>query len=350
MAATSRITIPDLEDVSTRILAAAGLPEDQARIVSQVLVFADARRVWSHGVFRLDSYVGRILAGGVNTNPQVSIETLAPSLLRVWGDHGMGHVVTMRATEAAMAAARATGIALAAVTGSGHFGMASAYSRRAAEEGFIGIVWTTTSATLAPWGSKEPLLGNNPIAFSLPVQGGWPITLDMALSTVAGGKIHIAAQRGEPIPLGWALDSEGNETTDAKAALAGTLFPIGGYKGSGLSIVTEMMAAGLTRGQFAFQAPDLWRNPGEKQSSSHILLVVDVERFLPLDEFSAWIGQLAERVRGSARRPGFDRVFLPGEPEEEDAAEAQRHGIDLPDTSRQAVRKAAAKAGIDCDL
>lgn len=339
-----------LEDLSTSILAAAGLPEDHARIVSQVLVFADERRVWSHGVFRLDSYVTRIVAGGVNTDPQIRIERLAPSLLRVWGDHGMGHVVTMRATEEAIAAARETGIAMAAVTGSGHFGMASAYSRRAAEEGCIGIVWTTTSATLAPWGSKEPLIGNNPIAFSLPAADGRPVTLDMALSTVAGGKIHIAAQRGEAIPLGWALDAEGNETTDPKAALAGTLFPVGGYKGSGLSLVTEMMAAGLTRGQFAFQAPDLWCNPGEKQSSSHILFVVDVARFLPVEEFSAWTDQLARRVRDSARRPGFDRVYLPGEPEEEAAAQAARDGIDLPESSREMVRKAAATVGVACDL
>jgi L-2-hydroxycarboxylate dehydrogenase (NAD+) len=340
------VTPKHLTEISKLILEGAGLSNEQAAAVSSVLVFADERNMWSHGVFRLDSYVNRILKGGVNLTPDVTVNQAARSVIMVDGDHGMGHYASVTAMDEAIRIAKENGSCTAVVRRSGHFGMASAYTAQAAREGQIGIAWTTTSPIIAPWGGREKLLGNNPIAISIPMKDSSPISFDMALSTVAGGKIHAYAERGETIPEGWALDPSGVNTTDPRSALQGSLIPIGTYKGYGLSLMTEAIAVGLASSIFSFESPDLWKEPGKKQSSTHIFIVVNVASLTSLDDFSSTVSRLVERVKESERRNEQESILLPGELEQRNAERSAREGIELPATSVTNVEKAAEAVGV----
>lgn len=338
-----------LDHATTTVLAHAGLSPDQAQTVASVLVYADKRGMWSHGVYRLDSYVKRILAGGVNVAPNIEITSRGSAALLVDGDSGMGPVVSMKAMDATIELAKETGIALALVGKSGHFGMASAYSDRAAASGQIGMVWTTTSAVMAPWGGRGRLLGNNPIAVSIPTQSGSPITLDMALSVVAGGKIRIFADRGDRIPSGWALDEAGRETTDPSAARRGSLMPVGGYKGYGLSFITEAILVGLTSGIFGFEAPDLWDAPGTRQSISHLFITVDVGHYCSPLAFSEAVSRLIKAIKDTQPIPPADNILLPGELEQIRALQSEKAGIQLPLGSERSLRAAADSVKLSMD-
>jgi LDH2 family malate/lactate/ureidoglycolate dehydrogenase len=338
---------PDaVRTLATEILAAAGLPADHASTVADVLVYADARGIWSHGVYRLDNYVTRIMAGGVNRAPAISVRKAGGGTISVDGDHGMGPVVALEATRLARETASRNGVAVCAVGRSGHFGMASYYAEAIAEANQIGIVWTTTSAIMAPWGGAGRVLGNNPIAIAIPTQGSGPIVLDMALSVAAGGRIRLSAERGEPIPSGWALDSDGNETTDASAATEGTLIPIGGHKGSGLSFMTEAIAVGLVGGMFGFEAPDLWADPTAQQSICHVVIAVDIGHFPEASAFHRTVDRLTRRMRHAAKGGSDNDVLLPGEVEARRFASVSVAGLQLPESSVRALNLAAERVGV----
>jgi LDH2 family malate/lactate/ureidoglycolate dehydrogenase len=246
------------------------------------------------------------------------------------GDNGLGIIVGVKAMREAIRAAKQHGVALATARNSGHFGAAGYYARLASARGFIGLVCSNAGPAMAPWGSLTPYLGTNPMAFAAP--GGLEdgVTLDMATSQVASGKVNLARLAGRLIPLNWATDSLGRPTDDPATALAGLMQPLGGYKGYGLALMIEILAgvlAGAAIGPHLFDGPS---NGRVSHNVGHFFMALDVELFMPLAEFEQRMRQMADEIHQAELAPGAQRVYLPGEIERETAERREREGIPCP--------------------
>ena len=234
-------TVDNATAFAVRLLMAHKLPEADARTVAHCLVRADLRGVDTHGIQYLPHYLGRVDKGLINPRPALQVEKKTAVAGALDGQDGFGFVVGMTAIEAAMAMAREFGIGIVAARRSTHFGMAASYVLRAVEAGFVAQVYSNASPAMPPWGGRAPMLGTSPFACGAPGGKLDPYVLDLSFAVAARGKIRKAARRGEAIPLGYALDGQGRPTTDATAALDGVVLPIGGYKGSGLAMLMDLM-------------------------------------------------------------------------------------------------------------
>lgn len=311
-----------------RLLMEAGVDIESAQIVADCLVQADMKGTTSHGVSRMPIYLKRLDAGLVSAGaiPKIEKETQSGLLINAGG--GFGHPAAIWAAERCVAKARNTGVSVAGVLNSTHFGMASYYAEFIAKAGMIGLATTNSSARMAPWGAVDALFGTNPLAIAVPSDDG-VVVLDIATSVAALGKITEAAARGDTIPADWALDVEGNPTTDPAAALRGTVLPFAGPKGSGLAFMLDVLAGVLTGGCFGPDVGSLYRDWDKPEQCGHFLIAIDIEGFLPLPEFRQRIANYVKVFKASAPRPGFKEVLLPGELERRRQRVSERHGIAL---------------------
>ena len=317
----TRVSARALEGRVARILGATGVPEADAAIAASHLVEADLRGVHSHGTIRVPTYVRELRAGTTNPRPHVHIALDHGAQVTIDGDNGLGMVVAHRANEIAIARGQAHGMAAVAIRGSNHCGTMAYYTTRAVSHGLIAIATTNAGINMTPTGSSEKLVGNNPLSIAVPSRRPWPMVLDMATSLVAGGKLDVAKARGETIPLGWARDADGNPTTDPGLGRAGSLEPVGGPKGYGLAVMLDILAGVLSGGRFGagLGAP----------GSAQFLLVLDVRRFMPLDDFLERIDALVDQLHGASRLPGVDRIIVAGELEYDLQIARERDGIPM---------------------
>ena len=324
-----RIPADALRRFARGIFHRVGVPADEAAIIADTMVEADLRGVHSHGIMRLTVYPQRLRSGVVSPVTKLTVLNESPSILHLNGGNGMGQVVAYRAMNLCIARAAASGAAIAAVRGSNHFGAAAYYAMMALAHGMIGFATTVSSVNvMAPWGAIDLLLGNNPIAIAVPAGQEPPPVLDMALSVAAKGWIALALHEGrKTIPAGWALTKEGEPTTDARAAFEGILAPTGGYKGAGLSFMISLLAGALPGAAFGTGVKDLYKDLGNIQNVGHLFAAIDVERFQPLGEFTPNVDQAIREVHAARKAPGADRIYVPGEPEAERAAERKAKGI-----------------------
>src|SRR5918993_747591 len=227
----------DLKSFCISVLTRVDVPEPEAREITDNLVEADLRGVESHGVVRLPIYVERLAARATNPRPRVRMVRETPTSLLIDGDNGMGQLVSMRAMELAIGKAKQGLCVFASTRNSNHYGAAAYYAQMACPHDMIGFSFTIGGINhMVPWGGAEPMLGNNPFAIAFPRRGAPPVVLDMACSVAARGKIIVAAKEGRAIPPDWAVDREGQPTTDARAALEGFVAPVGGPKGYALTL------------------------------------------------------------------------------------------------------------------
>ena len=324
---------------------AQGMSLDDARTLVEIMVACDARGIRSHGMYRLAPYLRRMNAGGIDpkARPEILKESGATAL--VDAHKASGYVASRFAMEKAIELAKRLGIGAVGVRNSNHFGAAGAYALQASQAGMIGIVTTNAAPCMAPWGSITQMLGNNPIAFAAPRQGGDPFVLDFALSQVAKGWVRLAFAARRPIPPGWAMDAQGQPTTDSDEAMKGLLVPIGMYKGTGLSLAMDMLA-GLLLG--APPSADLSHQESLASAGQvgHFFLALDIARFIALDEFEAKVGALLDRVENAARAVGVDRILLPGKIEAEKERAADRDGITLALETWNELRKEATRLAV----
>ena len=337
----------DLIGFATRVFAAAGLPDADAAVVAENLVTADLRGVYSHGVMRVPIYLERLGRGLFNAKPNIAVKRVGTAAVHVDGDNGMGAVVSSRAMEEALDMAAESGIAMASVCNSNHFGMCSFYLRRALARGCIAMACTNAPPTTAPFGGRSPTMGTNPLGLAAPAGRHRPLVLDMSSSVVARGKILSAAQRKLPIPEGWAVDPEGNPTTDAEKALEGAVLTVGGPKGSGIAIFVELLAAVLSGGNLMGQLPDFYRNLTDVPNIGHFFMAIDVSRFMPMDAFTARVDMMIDMVKACPTAAGFDEIMMPGEPEERMEEARRRDGVALPDEVVEGLRKAGSELGVE---
>ncbi|HEY4373974.1 MAG TPA: Ldh family oxidoreductase, partial [Burkholderiales bacterium] len=267
-----------LTELGTRAFEGLGLTKKDAGDVVRILVMADLFGLATHGLSRVESYGERLVSKGINARPNIKVEVVAPAIAKVDGDNGVGPLVGMRALEAALERAKETGVGVAFARGSNHFGPISPYGLIAAEQGFASIIGSNATTTIAPWGGSDARLGNSPIGFAVPLPGGDPFLLDMAMSVVARAKIRNALKAGQSIPDTWATDAGGRPTTDPKAALDGFLLPVGGHKGYGLALLVDLFAGLLSGAAYLTHVKSWVDAPDEPQNLGHFFILIDTKR------------------------------------------------------------------------
>jgi LDH2 family malate/lactate/ureidoglycolate dehydrogenase len=294
---------------------------------------------------RLEQYMGRVTDGLVNATPALQISEKTPVAAHLDGDNGFGFVVASKAMDEAIQRAQTYGIGMVTVDHSNHFGMAATYVLQALDAGMISLVFTNSAKQMPPYGSKETLLGISPFAAGAPSDKEIPYILDMAPSVVAKGKIRKAARRGEDIPVGWAYDKDGNPTTDANAALSGSMAPIGGPKGSGIAILMDIMSGVLTGAAFGGEVGDQYKE-ARPQNVGHSFIVIKPDIFMSAEQFRSRMDILVQRVHGVAPAPGFNEVLFPGEPEHRLSKQRQEQGVPFADAEKIMFEAMAQKYGV----
>lgn len=314
------------------VFIAAGVPEEDAAVCSDVLITADKRGIDSHGIGRLKPiYIDRIREGILNTktNFEVVRDNMATAL--VDGHDGMGHVIAKKAMHMAIEKSKAYGMGMVAVRNSSHYGIAGYYALMAAEHGMIGITGTNARPSIAPTFGVENMLGTNPLTFAMPTDEEFPFCLDCATSISQRGKIEVYDRMGKELPMGWVIDENGNARTDTHQVLAdlvkGTaaLTPLGGigeetagYKGYGYAAVVEILSSALQAGAFLKALsgiePDGSKHP---YHLGHFFIAINIESFIELTSFKKTAGDILRELRNSKKAPGHEKIFTAGEKEYE---------------------------------
>lgn len=326
--------------------ADAGMAENHADAVAEALVLANLRGVDTHGVTRIPAYLKRIAEGLVNVRPAIRCESPLPFSTVIDADNTMGPVAAKLAVEACAKAADTLGIGAATVRRSNHFGAASVYTVPLAKRGLIAIAMSPGARSLAPYGSAEPLFGTNPFAIAVPA-GRYPVwSLDIAASVAARGHIRLAAQEGLAIPEGWALDADGAPTTDAQAALIGTMLPFAGAKGSGLAMMVDILAGVLAGSGFAGEVRDWNADFSAPANVGHFFLVMRVDAFMPLKDFETRMETAIERLKALPPAKGFAEVYYPGERSGLTEQQRRQTGVPLGGDTLRALRALAAERSI----
>lgn len=315
------LSLADVETLTRRALLGCGIdPRNEAPITASV-VAAEAEGVHSHGLARLPTYCEHARVGKIDGKARPVLDSPKPGLVRVDAKLGFAHPAIDFGLPALCKTAMSQGIAALAVTNSYNCGVVGYHVERIAREGLLALGFVNAPASIAPVGGTKPVFGTNPIAIAVPRPGHEPFVLDQSSSVVAKSEIVVHQQRGEPIPLGWALDRDGAPTTDPKTALAGgTMVPAGGYKGAGLALIVELFAAWLTGANLSIDASSFADNLGGSPRTGQLFIAFDV-------------GALA----GDGASERLERLF---------AAIAGQPGARLPGTRRADARKRTAQSGI----
>ena len=341
-------TIPagQLESLTTRIFTALGVPQSDAAWVGRLLVRANLRGHDSHGVIRIPQYVGSIRKGETNPRPALTVLAETPTTAIVDGDLGLGQVVARRAAEVALDKAARLGLAAVGTRRSNHIGRLADYAELAAERGFVGLVWANapTAHSVVPFGGLSRRLSTNPLAVAVPgPDGGVAISVDMATSIVAEGKVRVKRNRKEPLPTGWAIDPAGKPVTDPETFYGpprAGLLPVGGHKGTALGLVVEVLG-GILSGEGAIN---------ERTGPVHngtFLLVIEVARFLPLVDFTEQVADLVQWVKSASPASGVSEVLVPGEPEARSEAQRRAHGVPVEAETWRQIEEIAAELGVN---
>jgi L-2-hydroxycarboxylate dehydrogenase (NAD+) len=347
---------------ATRALVGCGVPERDAQRAAEALVDSDLHGTVTHGLKNLRGYVTALIEGRTNAKPDVRDVGGGAAGRVMDGDNGLGHVVGHYGMDRAIELAKEYGVGEVFVRNSNHFGASGYYARLALPHNMIGFAFTNASANMAPYGAKLKLVGNNPPAWVIPtqvVQPGQkvtpgeldPVFLDIALSVVAGNRLDIFRRRGAPLPVGWALDSDGNPTTSAEArANGGSYAPMGAYKGSGMAAVMSMIASFLSGSEFDRARVDGQAGNAFPGAVNHWFAAYDIGQFVDLEEFTANVRGVQARVRAAEPRAGFEQVLAPGDIENDKARRGLRDGIAIEQFTVDDLGWVAEQTGTTFDI
>ncbi|MBE3572574.1 MAG: Ldh family oxidoreductase [Moorella humiferrea] len=319
-----------LTEFCAAVLVRAGLPGEHAGLVARFLVEADMRGHATHGVSRLGSYIERVEKGVMNPAPDVKVIREAPAVALLDGDNGFGQVVVVKAMDLALKKAKNVGTGIIAVKNSNHAGELGLISLQAAENHMIGFTLSNTSPVMAPWGGREPVLGNNPLAIAIPRQGYNPIIIDLAFSVTARGNIILADKEGRPIPPGWAVNPQGEPTTDAREALLGSVLPMACHKGFALALMVEILTSVLAGGPVGPEVGSLVPADLSKPLGiSHLVGAIDIKHFLPTELFWHHLENLLKYIKNSKPAKDSRGIYIPGELSARRREKALHEGIEL---------------------
>ena len=347
-----KIAAERLQKIGAALLVGAGASREEADTVARGCVNANLAGHDSHGIILIPSYVERIKVGHIVPGAPFKIVQESPTTTVIDGHWGFGFVVNEKAMRLTIEKAKTANVAAATVFRQSHVGRLGAYPLMAAQSGMIGIATADSGRSpkaVAPFGGREARLGTNPISIAVPSDLPGPLCLDMATSAVAVGKLTLAQARGEKIPLGWIVDSEGKHTTDpARFRPGGALLPLGGtegYKGSGLAVIVEILCGLLTGLGFGVE-------PSGRHNDGCFLAVFKVDAFRPLAEFKREVAEFARYLKATPLSEGSSGVFYPGEVEYLREQERRKSGVDIEDATWKKLRTLAAElklADVDFD-
>ncbi|WRH60598.1 MAG: Ldh family oxidoreductase [Bosea sp. (in: a-proteobacteria)] len=308
----------------TDLFATAGASPANAASVAWALVMAEADGLKGHGLSRVPTYLAMLKSGKIDGQVVPKASRPKPGVLAIDAGHGFAYPAIDLAIAEIPDLARDQGIVAVPIRRSNHCGAAGLHVERLAEQGLVALLFANTPGAIAPWGGSKPVFGTNPIAFAAPLAGREPVVIDMALSKVARGPIVAAKQKGQAIPEGWALDVHGKPTTDAAAALAGTMVPLGDAKGATLAMMVEILAAALVGAHFGFQASSFLDAEGGPPDTGQLILAIDPHAMGGnwFDERMRALVHAIEAQEGT-RLPGVRRLTL--------RAKARAEGIDMPE-------------------
>jgi LDH2 family malate/lactate/ureidoglycolate dehydrogenase len=327
---------------------ACDLPEPDADIVAGAMLDADVTGIDTHGIFRLSGYVRNLKRGQINPRPNIRVIARSPATALVDGDNGMGHLVMTYAAKLSVEIAREAGLAWIGVRRSNHSGAGSTYVSIPLDAGMVGIYSAVSGSNfMAPWGGAEPLLGTNPIAVAIPAGEEAPVVLDIATSVASNGAIRTYAAEGRPLPEGWVMSrDDGAAITDGNRLAEGMFVPVGGHKGSGLALVLGLLGGPLNRAAFGRDVKDTNAEAARETNTGHLMIALDVSRFLPLDTFKAEIDRHVHDLSSSRRLPGYDEIRIPGQGRLARRAERLKNGVPLSGTLLKQLDQVAASLSI----
>ncbi|MYD09145.1 MAG: Ldh family oxidoreductase [Chloroflexi bacterium] len=346
------ITVPvdALDDFVQRAFLAMGLSPREAEICTAGLMGSELRCLpgQGQGVGRLTGYYDRISKGLYRPGADMTTVKESPALALIDAEMVMGSVVGQYAMALAVDKAKVCGIGAVFVFNSTHFGSSGFHARRALDDDCIGIAMTNAGAEMAPWGGREPRVGTNPWGLAAPTGGDFPVVLDIALTTAGKGMMRWHEREGRKMPRDWALTTEGYETDEPTAAMAGALLGIGEYKGYGLSLFTDVLTGVITGGGFGL-APFADRSLA-KLDVAHTFIAVDIEFFMPVADFKARMDAFIAEIKSSALRPGFDEILVPGEIDHRREQAYRRDGAQLDAAVYARLRDLAQTLSIEFDI
>ena len=264
-----------VEQLIAQALKGQGVNGDSAQSVARALVNAEIDGQGGHGISRFAAYSAQVTTGKVNAAATPQASNLAPGFISIDAQSGFAFPAVDAAIKQLTEQAGQQGIALAAIKNSHHAGQLGAHVERLAKQGLVAIMVSNTPKAMPPWGASEPIFGTNPIAFAAPREGDEPLVIDLSLSKVARGKIMRAAQKGESIPQGWAMDKSGQPTSDANDALAGSMLPVGDTKGAALALIVEVLSATLTGANYSFEASSFFEAEGPAPGIGHLIIAIN---------------------------------------------------------------------------
>lgn len=307
---TNRLSAAAAETLVVEALGRCNTGAAQAEAVARALIGAELTGQSGHGLRRLPAYAAQALSGKVDGWAEPVARQTRPATLAIDAGHGFAYPALELAVARLPSLARTQGIAVAGIARSHHAGVGGLAVEALAAEGMAALMFVNAPAAIAPWGGAQALYGTDPIAFAAPVTGSDPLVIDLSVSRVARGRIMAAAQQGTAIPEGWALDAAGQPTTDAAAALVGTMIPMGEAKGAALALMVEILSAGLTGANYAFEATSFFDGEGAPPGTGQMLIAIDPAAF-GVDGLGR-IAEIAAAVEGvaDARLPGRRRQAL----------------------------------------
>ena len=345
-----RVDYLKIRDYVTKVFAKTGLSEEYAVAVADNLVQAEIRGVRSHGLVQVRNYVDKYEQGLYNVAPDIKELKEAQSTLLIDGDNGPGAVIGKYAMKRTIEKAKETGMAVTTVKNATHFGMAAYYAMDALEENMIGFAFTNVSPLVAPYSGYSRELGTNPICIVVPAGNRLPVVFDAATSEAAFNKIFFARTEGIEIPDNWALDNQGRATTNPRDIVddGGALVPFGEYKGYGLSVMVHILTGILSGSSLS-----IGEDGNVKEDVSKVgynFAALDISKFIDIDDFKKMIDDMVDRLKGSARRDENIPIYVPGEPEYNNAQNALETGVEIFDGVAADLRYVGEKAGIDVTL
>lgn len=325
-----RLPEEDTRALVSRAFRSAKMQAKMADDAAEMLVLAEMMGIHTHGLARVPAYVARLRDGGANPDAVPIIHAPAPALRHVDGQNGLGAAVAIRATHAAIEAARDVGMGAAFCRASTHLGALAPQLLCAAEAGFAAIFTTNTSPMIAPRGGNRAVIGNTPLGIALPDPSGQHVILDIAMSMAARSKVRQAAANGTPIPDTWATDADGIPTTDAAAAMKGLMQAIGGGKGANLALCLDLLAGGLSGAAMLSEVPNANLDTSATANVGHMFIVIDAAKLITPDTLGTRINDARTLVRTSAL-PGTETNTprLPGARALASLASARKEGIEI---------------------
>ena len=304
---TISLTLDEIFDLSKKTLLANGCDAETASILSDLIMKAERDGSLSHGVFRLPAYVSGLKSGKINGKGKPEVKIISPSVIRVLGNNCLAPVVLNKGVPELIKAAKENGIAVLAITNSHHMAAMWPETEMIAEQGLVAFACTSYKPMVAPAGAKKALFGTNPISFAWPRPGKTPVVYDMATASMAMGEVQVAKREGHKVPLGTGLNKEGKETTDpGEIADGGVLLPFGGYKGSGIAMMVELLAGALVGDNFSYETAAKDNKDGGPPSGGEFILAISPDK-LSGNDWNKHSNEFFEKMKS------MEGVRLPGE-------------------------------------